>query len=162
MRKNINSEIYKGWDTHAYSPLLKSLIGQLNISNSPTSNEEYEQTMVKLRDKYGAQIDPCLQNIRNSYFRNNRIIDPDLGNYNIFHVLVELYNWLDGKQNIKRILSDIDPVLTNDNILNSIIELSDINSPNDVLKDSLVEVGNTCIQGLTHRLLLLYICKKQQ
>ena len=114
---------YIGWDVHAYTPFLSNIITDLQIGNSETSNDDYNTVMDGLQNRYGTDILTCLNNIRELYFKNDKIVDPDLGDYNIFHILVRLYNW-----------------------------------NNDLLKETLIEVGGTCLQGLTHRLLLLYLC----
>ena len=60
--------------------------------------------------------------MQNEYYRDGKIIDPELGDCNILHILKSLFEM-----------------------------------DTELLCETLVEIGGTCIQGLSHRLLLLYI-----
>ena len=117
---------HRGYNVHAYSRLLHNILPSLNISNEPIDVAELDGLIQNLLTRYSNVVQPCLDKIKSTYFTNGRICDPDLGAYNIYYVLLELYNW-----------------------------------NNDLLKETLIEIGTTCLQGLTHRLLVLYICKKQ-
>jgi len=117
-----NVKLNLGYDTHAYSPLLKEYIKTLKLDDMVVDHKIVMEKLDKLVSKYGSVISPGVNNIkRNINTTNNTINDPELPGFNTLVLL--------------------------DKIL-------DINT--DLLKETLVEIGNTCIQGITHRLLMLY------
>lgn len=114
---------YHGYDVHAYTPLLQNLVKKLNLSNDPINNDEFQQLLTDLINKYGETISPCINNIKRCYYHDGYIHDSELPDINFALILKDLYK-------------NFDEVL---------------------LRETLEEVGSTCLQGLTHRLLVLYL-----
>jgi hypothetical protein len=125
---------YHGWDVHSYTELLQQILPELHISNDKFPSDQFNSLLGEIEQKYGRSIMPCMNNIMNSYYKDERISDPDLPNINFCYILNDLY-------------------------LNSAdvgVKLDD-----NLLKETLEEIGGTCLQGLTHRLTLLYLYKIQ-
>jgi hypothetical protein len=117
-----------GWDTHAYTQQINTLVQSMppDMFNVSVSDADFQQTLYEMTQKYGYK--PAYANFRN-VFRNNTIVDPEISNINIALVLIRLWN-----------------------------KVKELNEPSTYkhFSETLDQIDQTCIQGVSHRLLMDY------
>ena len=119
---------YKGYDIHAYTEIIKKQI-----------NNHFDEKYYKPIDNisWNSLISELhlkfpdkkksLVNICN-YYKNGYLLDPQLPKVNIAIILLEIFNF----------------IKTNNNLINH-------------FRETLEQIGTTCIQGISHRLIIDYI-----
>ncbi len=120
---------YKGWNVHSYTPDLNQnpWIFEFFEAHPAVPPEIWANLMFELRQCYGNL--PAIINMESVYVNQAHMKDPDLRNLDAAKVLYFL--WID---HVK---------------------------PNESLKqhfrETLEDIGSTCLQGISHRLLALFI-----
>ncbi len=123
-----NSKSYLGYDIHAYTHQISILVKSMpsDLFNVIVSDIEFQNTIDEMTQKYGDK--PAFSNFR-SVFHNNTIVDPEIPNINIALVLIRVWN-----------------------------KIKELNEPSTYnhFNETLDQIGHTCIQGVSHRLLMDY------
>lgn len=119
---------YLGYDIHAYTQQINALVKSMpsDLFNVTVSDAEFLKTLDEMKQRYGDK--PAFANFKN-VFQHNAIIDPQISNINIALVLVRLWN-----------------------------KVNELNEPSTYkhFSETLDQIGHTCIQGVSHRLLMDY------
>jgi len=131
MSSSIENVNYLGYDVHSYTILLQQIIIKVQnklatmICRSELSSSDFRTMMQRFQEWYPNHL--ALTNIqRNTQI--NCLVDPDLGSFNFILLIWFYYRclllWDDTQQCMK-----------------------------EYFRNTLDDIGSTCIQGITHRLL---------
>lgn len=133
--KTLDYQINQGTDIHAYTIQFQTILDEVQETlkhyDLCIHDEEFEELISVMKNKYGNK--PAFNNIQRSY-SNGRIIDPQLPGLNIALLLKVL--WL--------LLCEV-----NDESIYAHFQ------------ETLDMIGETCIQGVSHRLCYDYIVLKR-
>lgn len=130
-----NSPINKGWNVHAYSKTYNTFLGKqknlLDSLKSPIDPNIFNKTLFEITERYK---DQKIKNVLNKFKSRYNIAikgyrDPDLHNLNVAFLLYVTWN--------------------------KVKELND-NSIWELFHECLLDIGMTCLQGDSHRLLNIY------
>ena len=123
-----NASSYLGYDIHAYTHQINTMVKSLpsDLFNVIVSDTDFQKTLDEMTQKYGDK--PAFSNFR-SVFHNNTIVDPEIQSINIALVLIRVWN-----------------------------KVKELNEPSTYnhFNETLDQIGHTCIQGVSHRLLMDY------
>lgn len=129
----VQQPFYRGNDLHAYTPYLQTRLStyindfKMNYPQS-VQPQEWISLMTILQDKYGNDVTPALNNISQYYNSvTGSIQTPELPGMNFAVVLMALWNYIVNQSNEDQSLSDH-------------------------FKQTLQDIGTTCLAGVTDRL----------
>lgn len=127
------TNIYKGTDVHAYTIDIKQRINDLpDVLKGNMKGKAFDDLIKNLKLTYrSTKTESFFLNIEKS-FTNNRIQDPELPNINFALVLSECWNMIQ--------------------LLYPEARKSFIN----FFEETITQIGGTCVQGISHRLLSDY------
>jgi hypothetical protein len=131
---------YRGWDVHQYSPYLRDRLAELgrDFSKSPDDGE-FQAVCSEISQLLDTTTEPppddaqlsaarlALAKMRNRAAAGN-YVDPDLGGAQVGAILVETWRKVQQADDVKA-----------------------------VFIETLADIGDTCVQGDSHRLLLLWL-----
>ena len=127
MRKKNKMSIYHGYNIHSYTKQVISIIPRYFGDIAFSKVDNEKWKSVLLEIEKKISNSQAIQNIKRN-FSNGRIIDPELPKVNSAMILVLIW----------------------DQIKNDIFLCKHFS-------ETLKQVGNTCIQGISHRLIIDYV-----
>jgi len=117
---------YKGRDLHAYTADLRTRLSdyEKEFQQVTVPQEQFTELLQSIEQRYGVEVRVTLNNIA-QYYRNGAIFNPELPNFNFAALLQSLW-----------------------------YELHRIKEESLFLhfKETLLDIGNTCLAGITDRL----------